>query len=90
MVVILMGVSGSGKTTVGEMFAAKYAFEFCDADDLHPPANVEKMSCGVPLTDEDRAPWLEAVRRFAAEFLAHRRQNLFGKSMLLTRAKARV
>lgn len=56
-----MGVSGSGKTTVGTLLAERIGVAFEDADDLHPQANVTKMAAGHPLTDEDRAPWLEAV-----------------------------
>lgn len=56
-----MGVSGAGKTTVGLEAAALAGVRFLDADDLHSPANVEKMRSGIPLTDEDRAPWLDAV-----------------------------
>ena len=56
-----MGVSGSGKTTVGERLAAALGARFVDADDLHPAANVAKMTDGVPLTDDDRWPWLDAV-----------------------------
>jgi gluconokinase len=62
MIVILTGVTGSGKTTVGRLLAARMGLEFLDADDYHPPANVEKMRRGEPLTDADRAPWLEALR----------------------------
>jgi carbohydrate kinase (thermoresistant glucokinase family) len=58
-----MGVSGSGKTAVGSALAARLGWRFIDADDLHPPANIAKMSAGTPLTDEDRAPWLAAVAR---------------------------
>jgi gluconokinase len=56
-----MGVSGSGKTTVGARLAAALGMRFVDADDLHPAANVEKMTAGLPLTDADRWPWLDAV-----------------------------
>ena len=56
-----MGVSGSGKTTVGRLLAKDLGWLFRDADDFHPPANIEKMRNGVPLADEDRAPWLDAV-----------------------------
>ncbi|BCU79315.1 gluconokinase [Luteolibacter sp. LG18] len=56
--ILLMGVSGSGKTTVGLQLAGALGIPFLDADDFHPPANVAKMRSGVPLTDEDRAPWL--------------------------------
>jgi len=56
-----MGVSGCGKTTVGQMLAARMGATFVDGDDLHPQANVDKMAAGTPLTDEDRAPWLVKV-----------------------------
>jgi gluconokinase len=59
--VVVMGVSGSGKTTVGEQLAAALGLRFEDADDLHPQANVDKMAHGMPLTDADREPWLDAV-----------------------------
>ena len=61
--VVIMGVSGSGKTAVGSALAARLGWRFIDADDLHPPANIAKMSGGVPLTDEDRRPWLAEVAR---------------------------
>jgi len=54
-----MGVSGSGKTAVGTRLAEKLKYEFLDADNFHPPANIEKMKHGIPLTDEDRFPWLQ-------------------------------
>jgi gluconokinase len=71
MIVIVAGVSGSGKSTVGELLARSLGWPFTDGDSLHPAANVAKMRAGVPLTDEDRRPWLEAVaalldRRLAA------------------------
>ena len=59
--VVMMGVSGSGKTTVGEALAARLGVPFRDADEFHPRSNVEKMSAGMPLTDEDRWPWLDAI-----------------------------
>ena len=58
---ILMGVSGSGKTTIGEKLAARMSWRYEDADTFHPPSNVAKMSAGQPLTDEDRWPWLKAI-----------------------------
>jgi gluconokinase len=62
MIVVLMGVSGSGKTTVGKLLAGRLGWHFVEADDYHPAANVEKMRAGVPLTDEDRRPWLASVK----------------------------
>jgi gluconokinase len=62
VVVIVMGVSGSGKTTVGKRLAAALGYEFRDADDFHPPGNLAKMAAGIALTDEDRWPWLERLR----------------------------
>jgi gluconokinase len=60
-IVVVMGVSGSGKTVVGEVLARKLHAPFLDGDDYHPPANVAKMSAGTPLTDEDRWPWLQKL-----------------------------
>lgn len=57
----MMGVAGSGKTTVGEAVAARLGVPFRDADEFHPAANVAKMSAGTPLTDDDRWPWLDAI-----------------------------
>jgi gluconokinase len=65
--IVLMGVSGSGKTTVGERLAQVSGRVFIDGDDLHPAANKEKMARGIPLTDDDRWPWLQLVgQRLAA------------------------
>jgi gluconokinase len=61
MIVVLMGVSGSGKTTIGTLLAARMGAAFADADDYHPAANKAKMAAGTPLTDEDRQPWLEGL-----------------------------
>jgi gluconokinase len=61
MIVVLMGVSGSGKSTIGAALAATLGWTMIDADDLHPPQNVQKMAAGTPLTDEDRWPWLDRV-----------------------------
>lgn len=59
--ICVMGVSGSGKTSIGEQLAARLGYAFLEGDRLHPPANVEKMSQGVALTDEDRWPWLDMI-----------------------------
>ncbi len=63
-IILLMGVSGSGKSTIGEQLAKDLGWIFRDADEFHPPDNVAKMSAGNPLTDTDRAPWLAAIRSF--------------------------
>jgi gluconokinase len=60
-IVLVLGVAGSGKTTVGAMLAGKLGWQYADADDFHPVANVEKMAAGHPLTDADRWPWLHAI-----------------------------
>ena len=60
-VIVVMGVSGSGKTTVGTELANTLGVEYAEADSFHPQANIDKMTSGVPLTDADRAPWLEAI-----------------------------
>ena len=70
MVVLLMGVAGSGKTTIGLKLAAALGWSFRDADEFHPPANVAKMSAGLPLDDRDRVPWLAAIRAHIEEKLA--------------------
>jgi gluconokinase len=62
MVIIVMGVSGSGKTTIGRALANALQWRFSDADDFHSPENVEKMKRGIALTDQDREPWLRAIR----------------------------
>ena len=63
MIVLVMGVCGCGKTTVGRLVAERMGVVFYDADDFHPPVNVDKMSAGIPLTDDDRLPWLQAMAR---------------------------
>ncbi len=65
--VVVMGVSGSGKSTVGAALAQRTRVRFADADDFHPPANIEKMTSGQPLNDDDRYPWLEAIGAWLGE-----------------------
>ena len=61
MIILIMGTTGSGKSTIGTLLAKRLDWPFADGDDFHPPANVEKMSRGVPLTDDDRWPWLQIL-----------------------------
>lgn len=81
-VILVMGVAGSGKTTVGHALAQDLGWSFHDADDFHPPANVAKMSAGTPLTDEDRAPWLDAIRSAMDEMLRRDESGVFTCSAL--------
>lgn len=69
MVVIIWGVSGAGKTTVGKLLALQLGWKFIEADDYHSAANIDKMQRGVPLSDEDRQPWLEKLRNVIKESL---------------------
>jgi gluconokinase len=64
--IVVMGVSGSGKSTVGAALAQRLGVPFADADDFHPPANIAKMTAGQPLDDDDRYPWLEAIGEWLA------------------------
>lgn len=64
--IVVMGVSGSGKSAVGAALAQRLRVPFADADDFHPPANIEKMTAGEPLDDDDRYPWLEAIGEWLA------------------------
>src|SRR5580692_4807308 len=70
MILIVAGVSGSGKTTVGALLAGRLGWQFADADAFHPAANVAKMRAGIPLTDADRRPWLHAIAAWMDERIA--------------------
>ena len=82
MIVVLMGVSGSGKTTVGEIVARELAWPYLDADDYHPAGNVEKMRAGTPLTDADRWPWLDRMNALMREQQARGENLVLGCSAL--------
>lgn len=69
MILILMGVSGSGKTTIGQHLDRQLGWRFYEGDDFHPAANLQKVRQGIPLSDEDRQPWLEDLRHLVAELL---------------------
>jgi gluconokinase len=85
LVLVVMGVSGSGKTTVGRLLADALSADFTDGDDLHPEANRAKMAAGRPLTDADRAPWLAAVGAWIDEHLAAGRRGVIPCSALRRR-----
>ncbi|MCC7205649.1 MAG: gluconokinase [Phycisphaeraceae bacterium] len=85
MILVLMGVSGSGKSAVGEKLSSALGWPLVEGDTFHPPANIRKMSAGTPLTDEDRWPWLDALRRRMDEAVAHH-QSLIVTCSALKRA----
>ena len=64
-----MGVSGSGKSTIGKLLSERLGIPFYDSDQFHPPANIQKMSAGIPLNDDDRQPWLQAIHDFVLQEL---------------------
>lgn len=75
---VIMGVAGCGKTTVARILAGRLGWPMAEADDFHPPLNIAKMASGTPLTDEDRWPWLRAIRNWTT------RQDQAGKSTVVT------
>ena len=82
MVIVLMGVTGSGKTTIGRQLATTLGWRYFDADDFHPSANIEKMSNGQPLNDTDRLPWLETLRALVRESLKRNEDSVLACSAL--------
>ncbi len=82
MIVILMGVSGSGKSSVGEALAQAWQRPFFDGDDFHPVENVAKMAAGLPLNDADRAPWLARLRQLIDQHLADGQDAILATSAL--------
>jgi gluconokinase len=79
---IVMGVSGCGKTSVGEALAKELGWDFYDADDFHPPENVAKMASGTPLNDSDRAPWLATLHDLISSSLMENRSGVLACSAL--------
>jgi gluconokinase len=82
LIILVMGVSGSGKTSIGEALARKRGCLFTDADSFHPKANRDKMAAGIPLTDEDRLPWLRAVADAIRNAIIGGRDHVFACSAL--------
>jgi gluconokinase len=82
---LVMGVSGSGKSTIGKLFADSIGAPFYDGDDFHPASNVQKMAEGIPLTDDDRWPWLRAIRASIEAEIAAGKQAVYACSALKER-----
>ena len=82
MIVVLTGVSGSGKSTVGRILAQLLSWPFVEGDDHHPPENVRKMRAGIPLDDADREPWLAALRALIEKLLEAERDAVIAASVL--------
>jgi gluconokinase len=90
MVVVIAGVSGSGKTTAGRALAERLGWAFVDGDELHSPENIQKMRAGVGLTDEDRAPWLRALNRRIREFVQEKQNAVIACSALKSSYRERL
>ena len=82
MIIVLMGVTGSGKTTVGRLLAEDLGWTYIDADDFHSEASIEKMKTGIPLNDADRKPWLESLRESVRDCLFRSENAVFACSAL--------
>jgi gluconokinase len=90
MIVVLMGVSGCGKTTVGRRLSSRLGWRFIDADDFHPASNVQKMRSGVPLTDDDRWPWLDRLNGLLKDEQTAGHDAIIGCSALKARYRDRL
>ena len=82
MIVIVMGVVGAGKTTIGTVLAQQLGWKFADADDFHSASNVEKIHQGIPLTDMDREPWLESLREQIIQWISNKQNVVLACSAL--------
>ena len=90
MVIVLMGAAGAGKTTVGRQLSEELRWPFLDGDELHPLENIAKMSRGTPLTDEDRRPWIQALRRSIVEWIEQGMNAVLTCSLLMHAHRAAV
>ena len=88
--IVVMGVSGSGKTSVGKVLAEHLKWDFYDADDFHPPENVAKMASGIPLDDSDRAPWLAALHDLISSSLRQNKSGVLACSALKERYRQKL
>ena len=88
MIVVLFGVAGSGKTTIGCLLAHELGWKFYDADEFHPARNVEKMRRGIALTDVDRGPWLKRLRELLRECMARKENAILACSALKKKYRA--
>jgi len=90
MIIIVMGVVGAGKSTVGKLLASELGWEFADADDFHPQSNVEKIRHGIALTDEDRGPWLDRLREAITRWIAEGENVVLACSALKRAYRAKL
>jgi gluconokinase len=90
LIVLLMGVSGAGKTTVGRLLASTLGWEFADGDDYHSAANIEKMRAGIPLTDEDREPWIQTLRTLMRKWIDCKQSGVLACSALKEAYRAQL
>ena len=90
MILIVIGVAGCGKSTIGQQLANRLGWPFYDGDDFHPPANVQKMSEGIPLTDEDRASWLNTLADLIGNLIQHNQSAVIACSALKQKYRDRL
>ncbi len=90
MIILIMGVAGAGKTTVGRELAAALGWRFYDGDEFHSPEHIEQLRLGIPLTDEDRRPWLAKIRKAIGAWVERREPVVFACSLLKAAYRASV